>query len=256
MKRLIATIIPLSMLITYACGENSPKDPVSIDAGSGGNTAGAGGSTGAGGSGGVTPNCIEDNLGGEIIGGDKTHYFVSGNTLAEVYEDIFDPITGKGFKDSKTGKIHAAKTDCNVDYSFYYDFETYLRIDGGQKPCCCDMWVTKIESDYEAIATIPRWPGCDAKWDSFLEGVVKHEQGHVDLCQDYNRDLVEDLTGTKTPPQCAINCDIAKFVALNYLVNLLDAKLDLITQKYAGLNEDYDQQTNHGETQGAVLNPD
>lgn len=253
MKRLIQAILP-SVLITAVCGEEPQKDIT--DAGSGGNIdAGMGGSTGGGGSGGVSLDCIRDNFGGEIIGGTKKHYFVSGNTLQEVCNDIFDPLTGKGFKDPQTGKRFAGTTSCEGDYSFDYKFKTYIQINN-QKPCCCDMWVTEIESNYEALATIPRWPGCDVKWDSFLEGLIKHEQGHVDLCQNYTEEVKKVLMGTQAPPQCAINCEAAKIVTISYLVHLLDAKLDLVTQKYAKLNEDYDQQTNHGEAQGAVLDPD
>lgn len=246
--KLIQPFLSLSLLTAAACGEDLQKNIT--DAGSGGDiNTGMGGSAGVDGSGGAGLDCIRNNLGGEIVGGTKKHYFVSGNTLQEVYKDIFDLETGKGFIDSNAGKRFAGATICEGNYSFYTEFETYLQINSS-KPCCCEMWVTKIESDYEAIATIPRWPGCDAKWDSFLDGVVKHEQGHVDLCQDYNQELNPVLTGTKTPPQCGINCEAAKIVAVNYLVHLLDAKQDLITKKYQKLNEDYDQQTNHGETQG------
>ncbi len=264
-KQIERTIISLAVLTgAYACGEGLQKDETSINSSGAGGAAGLGGTNNTGGSnagglGGLSgtggADCIENNPGSGFEGAATSYYGVTGNTAEEAGSDIFDPQTGKGFKDPKTGKIYAAQASCDVEYTFDYEGKTYFKIENDRKVCCWDFWVTECDAPYEAAVTLPRWGGCDYCWDQFLEGLVKHEQGHVDLCKAYSEKLEELIQGA-TASECADDCETAKLAATNNLVDKVEELAMAAKSEFDQKQDDYDNQTNHGETQGAVLDPD
>lgn len=79
------------------------------------------------------------------------------------------------------------------------------------------------------------------RWNTFIQNTQTHETGHVKLAQQGARDMQRDL-GNLAP---AANCD------------LLQTRLrDLFDKSFAAVdkaNVNYDAQTQHGFTQGAVF---
>ncbi len=293
-KLLNKTIIPLAVLTgAYACGEDSPKDGNSAGGSGGeyttsvggtggdgiggfgdvggatgvggvegvGGAVGVGGINNVGGSGGAGgADCIENNPGSGFDGAATSYYSVGGSTVEEASSDIFDPESGKGFKDEKTGEIYAAQASCDVNYTYNYEGNQYtktvLPTPGAEERevCCYDLWVSDCDAPYEATVTMPRWGGCDPCWDKFLEGLTKHEQGHVDLCKAESEKL-EDVIKGATASECADTCEAALTAATTALEKAVEELATANHSEFEQKNDDYDSQTNHGETQGAVLDP-
>ncbi len=78
------------------------------------------------------------------------------------------------------------------------------------------------------------------RWNTFITNLRTHEQGHVDLDKQYAQQLYDDLLNL--PAQ---DCSTIK-----------QAADTVVARDYAAVNKannDYDAQTKHGTTQGAVL---
>jgi predicted secreted Zn-dependent protease len=79
-----------------------------------------------------------------------------------------------------------------------------------------------------------------SKWQAFSQNVRTHEQGHIKLDRDYAQKLYDDLMNL--PAQ---DCTTIKQTA--------DAVVQRDYNAVIQANQDYDAQTKHGTTQGAVL---
>ncbi len=95
--------------------------------------------------------------------------------------------------------------------------------------------------------TLPGWqassaatPGLYERWQTFLTGLISHEQGHAALDRLYAAKLTTDL-GALGPVDCRLLTSAAK--------TIVQADVAALNQA----NTQYDQQTGHGTTQGAVL---
>lgn len=108
---------------------------------------------------------------------------------------------------------------------------------------CPDVKGEPVKS---AIVTVteekkmPQWAElgqqCDrvkAEWNRFYQALDTHEEGHVKIDRKYLAALDQKLAGSKDP----------------------DARLNQITGQADQENDKYDQDTQHGQTQGTKINP-
>ena len=94
--------------------------------------------------------------------------------------------------------------------------------------------------DYTITVTFPQWTppaGASAalidRWNSYINALALHEAGHVDRVVPYVPDLIDDIKSST----CGAYNEAAQ------------ARLNAIDQ----LNAEYDAETGHGATQGAVF---
>lgn len=114
----------------------------------------------------------------------------------------------------------------------------------GQNSCR----LTNIKVGLHLNMILPLWQGdalaadsLKTQWDNFAAGLQTHENGHVSINKQYAARLMNDLQSLQ-----ADNC-----------TNLASLTQTTVANDTAAINQangDYDAATNHGATQGAVLN--
>jgi len=82
--------------------------------------------------------------------------------------------------------------------------------------------------------------GLSGQWNTFMANLTTHEKGHVALDQQYAHTLADDLAAFP-----ATDCGTLS-QQVRYLI---DSEVNTLNQA----NDNYDSQTNHGATQGAIL---
>jgi len=97
------------------------------------------------------------------------------------------------------------------------------------------------------VTSLPDWPGSSTatagltgRWQAFMTGLITHEQGHAALDKIYGAKLVSDLNNLGT-------------IACTALKNDAEAIVQADTTALNQANAQYDAQTDHGNSQGAVL---
>ena len=102
----------------------------------------------------------------------------------------------------------------------------------------CDLSAAVV--DYRIQIILPRWeppvsasPELITQWNTYIWSIVLHEKGHVD-------NIVNHYLDVKTAIQRA-TCSSA------------EAKAQMVLDQLRRFDSNYDSQTRHGETQGAVF---
>ncbi len=85
-------------------------------------------------------------------------------------------------------------------------------------------------------------PGLASAWQAFITGLTIHEQGHIDIATQAAKKVVADVQSIPTAADCTT------------LTAAVSATLTSDLNAVAQAQIDYDTATNHGVTQGAVLN--
>lgn len=161
-----------------------------------------------------------------------SHYRVYGYNHPEIEAQILAcaPRTGDG------GAGFAGETSYSLNWSYNYT-PTQAGI--------CRLSNIKVGVHIQTVE--PLWQatpyaegGLAAKWESFTNGLTTHERGHASLDEHYAAQLLSNL---KAMPPLA--CDGVNR-AVNTQANSIIAELN-------DANDNYDAQTNHGATQGAII---
>ena len=107
--------------------------------------------------------------------------------------------------------------------------------------------VNTVKVGLHTAMALPSWqPSADSvtglasRWQSFMSALVNHEQGHVAIDKQYAAKIVSDINSIG-----ALNC-ASVTATVNGIINNDVSALN-------AANSTYDQQTNHGATQGANL---
>ncbi|MEW5738005.1 MAG: DUF922 domain-containing protein [Myxococcota bacterium] len=110
--------------------------------------------------------------------------------------------------------------------------------------CSTGPILVTLETKY----TLPRWvsqaaaaPSLQERWKQYLAALLTHEDGHRQHGQDARRE-VEATLGRLGPEA---TCDEMDARA--------NAEGERVLDKYRALDAAYDEETKHGETQGAVF---
>ena len=157
-------------------------------------------------------------------------YRISGQSVQEIRKAI----DACSLRSSIAGSYHAI-TARRIDWSYGFtqtgDVCSLTNVKIG-------LNISQLLPDFSPTANTPQ-SVVDA-WNTYHTNLVLHENGHVEVATRYVHELNADLNALGTMP-CATLQTQAK--------SLIDAKLHALN------TEDtlYDQQTNHGATQGAVL---
>ena len=156
-------------------------------------------------------------------------YPVGGNTVAEINTQI-----GK-CKPPSAGRYAAI-----TRYSLNYSYTASKQADG-----LCRL--ARVSVGIHVAVALPGWtpgpgaaPGLADAWQAYVAALTLHEQGHVDRDVQSAQQLRSDLEALGES-DCA---------TLNVQVSALATKSGVAL---AQANLDYDNETGHGATQGAVL---
>jgi predicted secreted Zn-dependent protease len=193
----------------------------------------------------AAPNCAPDtaytgpaslSLGGAAAGLttqiDPTHYYqVYGYTNTQIRQQI---------------NACAPKLSGNDDFTGYttYRLSWQYRYSGNADGTCSlvapkiGMHIGEVLPSWQASAYAT--PGLATKWSAFIAGLDTHEHGHITLDQQYAAQILASLQAMP-----ATDCGTIAAQA-NAIINNGVAALD-------AANVNYDTQTNHGATQGAIL---
>lgn len=163
----------------------------------------------------------------------NAYYTIYGHTTDEINDQMAacTPVN-----DELEGRF-AASTDWSLNWAFDYT--------GGADGLC---HVTAASVSMNIGMIFPAWQqtagtaaGVDGSWQRFIANLKTHENGHLQLDQSGATRLLADLQNFP-----ATSCDT--------IVAQATAKADSNIRTLNQANADYDSATDHGETQGAVLN--
>lgn len=154
-------------------------------------------------------------------------YLVQGETLAELSASM------------KAHRPHAhnAFTEWYIDWNYSFDISA-------------DKWKLRdFDLRVQVRYTMPQWsppdgvdPEVVAEWERFLKAVVFHEQGHAEIglrCASEIREVI-GFTTWQGKDRAEVKAKI-------------DAKCQSILKRFRASEVAYDEDTDHGRTQGARL---
>lgn len=127
------------------------------------------------------------------------------------------------------------------DHGYRGDALTSWKIDwtwDGYGTDTCDLG--SVTNTYDINVRLPRWTAPQdasrelvTKWNAYMLALVEHEKGHVDNAMEYLPYVIDAIRGA--------TCSTAEDRAHEVLSQLRSADLE------------YDEETNHGATQGAIF---
>jgi len=201
--------------------------PAAGAAGSGGGSAGSAGSlAGAAGSGGGLTTCAAPLSVGNVANLKASEqvdtYAIMGNTA------------------------NALRSSINANRGHEYDAQTDWYIEWSVKNCATPQWTVTLTIDY----SMPNWdvpagadPTLVAQWRTYLSALYCHEYGHGKLGLDCANRIYDDFANVSGNSDCSVVTNAAK------------ARFQAILSDCQAKEADYDAQTNHGATMGAVFPP-
>lgn len=161
----------------------------------------------------------------------KNSYVVYGQNVAEISAQLFrcSPVR------SSDGTF-AGSTDYNMNWSYNFT--------ANELGLCV---VNHVSVGLNVNQTMPEWqntqnstPATIRVWETFLKNLQTHEDGHVVIDKQYAAQLLHELSNV-SPESCeTISSTVQEIIHKN---------VDALEEA----NKQYDAQTNHGVTQGAVL---
>ena len=162
-------------------------------------------------------------------------YVVKGVTYEQICDDIFHKETGKGSWNEKEGVRYAAEANYRYTWDGEYDYR--------QGKVC---W-KNIKVDIDNTLVFPMWdmpanPSQKAveKWRSFVTPLKEHEFGHIVI---YNA-MGEKFRHTMASLEGKNSRDLREKTVKAF---------ERFLREVDKVSADYDYETLHGRTQGAVL---
>lgn len=200
----------------------------------------------------------------DVVGYNDSTYDVGGANLKEVKDNIFGA-SGLGPVD-KEGKRRAGQAILDYFYNYFYSCQP-----AEEK---CVVTIDSVKTKLECTILLPKWTAYDQatqeaknEWDRFIAALKKHEEGHCEkYLTDQNKQNVQtaatgalqgqQITINKPCPEDCNNPDSAFSEALETAVqNLLNNNQNFqnVFNGMEQVQDQYDTDTKHGETQNAVL---
>lgn len=159
-------------------------------------------------------------------------YVVSGTNAAEIHAST---VQARPWKQSSD---YDAETTWDAKCAFNY------RQDGGQ------FSLSSFEVKTSVTVTLPRWVppkgyemdrNLAARWWQYLKGLSRHEQGHVQIARETAQELGRRLFA------------LPGFPSVKELTTAANRTAKETIDAGRKREHDYDQETNHGMTQGAFF---
>ena len=161
-----------------------------------------------------------------------TYYQIYGNTASDLHTQISQCAPGAN------GKSIAEYTG-ETSYSLTWQYSIAVTDTG------CSLTDTQV--GLHITTALPFWqstatatPGLDSHWQQFTQALTIHEHGHAQLDANYAGLLLQQLNGLGN-----LDCGSA--------ADTVQSTVNSVVQALNSANNTYDNQTNHGATQGAVL---
>jgi predicted secreted Zn-dependent protease len=163
---------------------------------------------------------------------DVTYYNVSGDTLDEI---------ARSLRRDAPRDLDGFQGQANFRFSWTYNYD---QIGERNRQPQCEVNNARVE--IRIVVTLPRHRSIgrapedvEETWNTFAEALETHELNHAEDFERIGRQIPEALNGLTGP--CRTIEDIANAKGMDYV----DA-----AQQAA---DDYDAETNHGETEGTVF---
>ena len=158
-------------------------------------------------------------------------YDIEGDTEAELRVQL----DARGPEDSH-GQRHDAYTAWHVTWRFPFS--------QNEEGCSTGP----VTTDVHINVTLPRWRGpaderdpVVRRWRRYLDALEEHESGHRETGFRAATDISDTLPGLPPKPTCEAAEEAANATAREVL------------ERYRTADTDYDEETRHGATQGAVF---
>ena len=155
-----------------------------------------------------------------------------------------------------------AQTSCNILFGYRPDVVD-TEIDPVACTCDCTVAAADIHTSSEITVTFPNWVDYDGgtqcekdEWDRFIENAKVHEEGHVELCEQGRADIETRLQNAPSQTSPGATCQVACNAAVDRLEADMQHRFDEGFAQSEQEQDDYDRDTEHGQTQGAVLDCD
>ncbi|HEY9664665.1 MAG TPA: DUF922 domain-containing protein [Allocoleopsis sp.] len=160
-------------------------------------------------------------------------YTIRGSTAAELRAQM----NQLGPLNQEEGKRFDASTTWDLDAQFTF---------GGKRGVSCQIRTVTVT--VKTTFTLPQWtPPAGTpqalinRWNQHLAALQTHENGHKQLGIDAGTDFLNQLKALPAAPSCAA------------LQQAAAQKRDAVKAAFRQKHKDYDKNTNHGATQGAVF---
>jgi len=195
------------------------------------------------------------SYGGTITEGWPEGTGINPYNISTDYSDICSYVRSNGIPTSE-GSFFAV-TGC--EYKYAYDEDVTPQPD--QKACTCKCIAKPANVDVGATISVnfPNWQGYDAAnqcqketWDSFINGLKTHEEFHVLMYKD-GVNIIKETIDTPSFTVEATSCDEACTDAVTRNDKEFERRFDVGEKEVLKRQTDYDRDTGHGKTQGAVL---
>jgi predicted secreted Zn-dependent protease len=183
----------------------------------------------------ANPTTASDSKSSNItVAREEKLYQISGNTPKELRRqlDKFGPV------DKETGKKFDARTDWLIEWHYYYKESS--------KDCQIDQ--KRVDVSLTLTFTYPEWkypPDAASstvdKWNTYTKNLILHEEGHATIADEGAQVIYETILDMPASATCN---------ALEKATNAAaQEKIDEIKQQ----EKQYDKETEHGKTQGAIF---
>lgn len=158
-----------------------------------------------------------------------TTYDVHGETANEIADDL-----NRNSPLVQQGRRMQGKTEWKIQTSYHW------RIDGSR--CVLDQFnaILRVEM------ILPHWvqprrpsPQLVRQWDRYIAALRKHEDGHFEIGEDAQQEMLTRARSLGSAADCQI------------LAQQIDDLVAAVIDAHHQLEVEYDDKTNHGETQGA-----
>ena len=185
----------------------------------------------------------------EIENASLKYYEVAGSNCEEAKADM----ESKGF--TIDGQWRAGKAETILGFNCGYA-SAPGESDAEHRKFCCGAVIEGLSAYCNATVYLPEWNGSNKCWDRFIDGLTTHEQGHVDICQDYAGRLNDAIIGLTSSVCSTESMAKAREDAVTDLEQKANEAYNSVSEAHETAQDAYDTGNNHGETQGARLNCD
>jgi predicted secreted Zn-dependent protease len=156
-------------------------------------------------------------------------YDVRGSTVNEIASDLNrnSPLVVQG-------RRMQGRTEWNIQTSYHW------RTDGHS--CVLDQFDATLKVEM----ILPHWipprrpsPQLLQQWERYIAALRKHEDGHLEIGEDAQQEMLVRAKSLGPAPDCDL------------LAQRIDDLVAAVIDAHHKLELEYDDKTNHGETQGA-----
>jgi predicted secreted Zn-dependent protease len=161
-----------------------------------------------------------------------TYYQIYGNTASDLHTQIAQCAPGANATSS-------AEYTGETNYNLTWQYSVAVTDTG------CSL--RNVQVGLHISTALPLWQptsavttGLTDRWQQFIQALATHEHGHAQLDANY-AGLLEQQLETLGNLDC------------NSVTDTIQSTVNTIVQALNNANNTYDQQTNHGAAQGAIL---